>query len=217
MKMKTILFHGPSGSGKDTQVELLVEKFEIEKIGTGDMFRQMYSEGDIDAIKAYEYWHVGKFVPNDLTYKMFSKWLAKFNQEKDWILVSVVRDIGQVPLLDELLAQYGRKVDVFLHLKLSEEMAIERRTLRWTCPRCSATYHKKYKKEKVEGYCDKCGMKLIQREDDTVERTKSLFYEYQRTITPILTEYSKRGIIKEVNASPSIEEIHQEIIKQLNL
>jgi len=215
--MKTILFHGPSGSGKDTQVELLVEKFEIEKIGTGDMFRQMYSEGDIDAIEAYEYWHVGKFVPNDLTYKMFSKWLAKFNQEKDWILVSVVRDIGQVPLLDELLAQYGRKVDVFLHLKLSEEMAIERRTLRWTCPRCSATYHKKYKKEKVEGYCDKCGMKLIQREDDTVDRTKSLFDEYQRTITPILTEYSNRGIVKEVDASPSIEEIHQEIIRQLNL
>jgi len=50
---------------------------------------------------------------------MFSKWLTKFNQEKDWILVSVVRDIGQVPLLDELLAQYGRKLDVFLHLKLS--------------------------------------------------------------------------------------------------
>jgi len=215
--MKTILFHGPSGSGKDTQVELLEEKFEIEKIGTGEMFRQMYSEGDIDAIKAYEYWHVGKFVPNELTYKMFSKWLTKFNQEKDWMLVSVVRDIGQVPLLDELLAQYGRKLDVFLHLKLSEEMAIERRTLRWTCPRCSATYHKKYKRETVEGYCDKCGMKLIQREDDTLERTKSLYNEYQRTIAPILIEYSNRGIVKEVDASPSIEEIHQEIIRQLNL
>ena len=215
--MKTILFHGPSGSGKDTQVELLEEKFEIEKIGTGEMFRQMYSEGDIDAIKAYEYWHVGKFVPNELTYKMFSKWLAKFNQEKDWMLVSVVRDIGQVPLLDELLAQYGRKLDVFLHLKLSEEMAIERRTLRWTCPRCSATYHKKYKRETVEGYCDKCGMKLIQREDDTLERTKSLYNEYQRTIAPILIEYSNRGIVKEVDASPSIDEIHQEIIRQLNL
>lgn len=215
--MKTILFHGPSGSGKDTQVELLVDKFEIEKIGTGDMFRTMYSEGDIDAIKAYEYWRQGKFVPNDLTYKMFSKWLAKFNQEKDWILVSVVRDIGQVPLLDELLTQYGRKLDIFLHLKLSEEMAIERRTLRWTCPRCGATYHKKYKKEKVEGYCDKCGMKLSQREDDTLERTKSLYNEYQKTITPILEEYSKRGIVKEVDASPSIEEIHNEIIRQLNL
>jgi len=215
--MKTILFHGPSGSGKDTQVELLVDKFEIEKIGTGDMFRTMYSEGDIDAIKAYEYWRQGKFVPNDLTYKMFSKWLAKFNQEKDWILVSVVRDIGQVPLLDELLTQYGRKLDIFLHLKLSEEMAIERRTLRWTCPRCGATYHKKYKKERVEGYCDKCGMKLSQREDDTLERTKSLYNEYQKTITPILGEYSKRGIVKEVDASPSIEEIHNEIIRQLSL
>lgn len=215
--MKTILFHGPSGSGKDTQVELLVDRFEIEKIGTGDMFRTMYSEGDIDAIKAYEYWYKGKFVPNDLVYKMFPKWLAKFNKEKDWILVSVVRDIGQVPLLDELLNQYGRKLDVFLHLKLSEEMAIERRTLRWTCPRCSSTYHKKYKKEKVEGYCDKCGMKLSQREDDTLERTKSLYSEYQKTITPILQEYSNRGIVKEVDASPSIEEIHQEIIRQLNL
>jgi len=215
--MKTILFHGPSGSGKDTQVELLVDKFEIEKIGTGDMFRTMYSEGDIDAIKAYEYWRQGKFVPNDLTYKMFSKWLAKFNQEKDWILVSVVRDIGQVQLLDELLTQYDRKLDVFLHLKLSEEMVIERRTLRWTCPRCGSTYHKKYKKEKVEGYCDKCGMKLSQREDDTLERTVSLYNEYQKTITPILEEYSKRGIVKEVDASPSIEEIHSEIIKQLNL
>lgn len=215
--MKTILFHGPSGSGKDTQVELLVDRFEIEKIGTGEMFRTMHSEGDIDAIKAYEYWYKGKFVPNDLTYKMFPKWLAKFNQEKDWMLVSVVRDIGQVPLLDELLAQYGRKLDVFLHLKLSEEMAIERRILRWTCPRCGSTYHKKYKKEKVEGYCDKCGMKLSQREDDTLERTKSLYSEYQETITPILDEYSSRGIVKEIDASTGIEEIHQEIIKQLNL
>jgi len=44
-----------------------------------------------------------------------------------------------------------------------------------------------------------------------------LYSEYQKTITPILAEYSSRGIVKEIDASPGIEEIHQEIIKQLNL
>ena len=43
--MKSILFHGPSGCGKDTQVDLLVEKYGFENIGTGDMFRNMYKLG----------------------------------------------------------------------------------------------------------------------------------------------------------------------------
>ena len=37
--MKTVLFHGPSGCGKDTQVELLVKDYEFQNIGTGEMFR----------------------------------------------------------------------------------------------------------------------------------------------------------------------------------
>ena len=143
----TILFHGPSGSGKDTQVELLQKKYDFENIGTGEMFRKMYSEGDIDAIKAYEYTSKGKFVPNDIVYKLFSRWLEKFDSQKDWALVSVVRDIGQVPMLDSLLEAKGRKLDFFVHFKVSEEVAIERRSLRWTCSNCGSTYHEKYKAE----------------------------------------------------------------------
>ena len=51
--MKTILIHGPVGSGKDTQAELLASKFGFEIIGTGEMFREMYSEGDADACLLY--------------------------------------------------------------------------------------------------------------------------------------------------------------------
>lgn len=213
----TILFHGPSGSGKDTQVELLVKKYAFENIGTGEMFRKMYAEGDMDAIKAYEYYSRGKFVPNDIVYRMFENWLEKFDRTKNWALVSVVRDFDQIALLDSLLEKKNKKLDYFVHFKLSEEIAIERRSLRSTCSNCGATYHAKYKKEKVEGYCDKCGTKLTQRVDDTVEKTKSLFAEYNRTISPILEEYRNRGILIEIDASPSIEEIHQNVVKALNL
>lgn len=215
--MKTFLFHGPSGCGKDTQVDLLVEKFGFEKIGTGEMFRDMYSNGDIEGIKAHEYWYKGIFVPNELTYAMLSKWLKDFDLTKDWAFVSVVRDIGQVPLFDNLLSEYNRNLDAFIHFKLSEEAAIERMSLRWVCPNCNKTYHEKYKQEQIKGYCDDCGMKLVQREDDQPARIKSRLEEYNRTIAPILEEYKRRNLLIEIDASPSIDVIHQEIITKLNL
>jgi adenylate kinase len=213
----TILFHGPSGSGKDTQVDLLVERYGFEKIGTGEMFRKMYSQGGEDAIKAHKYYSKGKFVPNDLTYKMFAKWLEKFNPKRDWAFVSVVRDVGQIPLFDDLLKQKERDLDFFVHFVLDEKTAIERRSLRWTCGNCGNTYHEKYKPEKRKGFCDKCGEKLTQREDDSPEATRKLLAEYNRTIKPILKEYRNRGVLVEIDARPGIEEIHQEVIKVLGL
>lgn len=215
--MKTLLIHGPSGCGKDTQGDLLVEKYGFQKIVTGEMVREMYDIADIDGIKAHEYWGKGIFVPDELTYRMFSKWMSRFDRAKDWVFLSVVRSPGQIPLFDNLLKEYERTLDTFVHLKLSEEMVIERRSMRWTCPSCGMTFHEKYKPEKVKGYCDKCGMKLVQREDDTLGKTKSLYQEYQKTITPILEEYKNREILVEIDASPSIEEIHKEIITKLNL
>lgn len=215
--MKTILFHGPSGCGKDTQVDFLVQNYGFEKIGTGEMFRTMHDMGDIEGLKAYSYWSKGLFVPNELTYSMLSKWMKKYSVEKDWAFVSVVREYGQISLFDSLLKESSRNLDAFLHFKLSEESAIERMSLRWVCPNCNQIYHEKYKKERIQGFCDACGMRLIQREDDKPERIKSRLEEYNRTIQPILDEYRNRGILIEIDASPSIEEIQKEIITKLNL
>ena len=215
--MKTILFHGPSGSGKDTQVELLVQKYEFENIGTGEMFRRMYKDADIESIKAYQYWSKGHFVPNELTYSMLNRWVRRFDISKSWAFVSVVRDAGQIPLFDELLKNSGRHLDAVVHFTLSQEKAIERMSLRKICLYCDATYHQIYKPERVSGYCDKCGTKLIQREDDQPEKIKLRLKEYENTIVPIVQEYSKRGILIEIDASPSIEEIHRELIAKLGL
>ena len=215
--MKTLLFHGPSGSGKDTQVNILVEKYGFINIGTGDMFRTMYEEGDKRAVEAHKYWSVGKFVPNEITYNMFPDWLKRFDLTKNIVFVSTVRDVGQVPFFDEALEKNGRKLDKFVHLKLSEEDAIARMSVRTICSKCGEPYHPEYKKEKVNGICDKCGGKLVQREDDRPEKIRERLNEYNRTIDPILEEYKKRGILLEIDASPSIEIIHKQLIKELGL
>lgn len=215
--MKTILFHGLSGSGKDTQVELLVEKYEFESIATGEMFRTMYKEGDIEAIKAYSYWSYGKWVPNELVYAMLNKWILRYDNQKNWALVSVVRDSGQIEMLDETLSNFGRKLDHVIHFTLSEEDVLSRLSLRRVCPHCDTTYHERYKPESVKGYCDKCGTKLIKREDDAEDRIRSRIMEYNRTIVPILAKYKERGILIEIDASPSIDVIHSEVVKRLGL
>jgi adenylate kinase len=215
--MKTLLFHGPSGSGKDTQVNMLVEKYGFLNIGTGDMFRTMFEEGDEKGVKAHSYWSKGNWVPNELTYDMFADWLKRFDLTKDLIFVSTVRDIGQVKLFDEALEKNGRKLDKFIHFELSEEEAIQRLSLRTICKKCGEPYHPKWKKEKEAGICDKCGGKLVQREDDRPERIKERLGEYRRTIDPILEEYRNRGILLEIDASPDIETIHNQLVKELGL
>jgi adenylate kinase len=213
----TLLFHGPSGCGKDTQSDLLISRYGFESIGTGEMFRSMYANGDLDGIKSHQYWSKGLFVPNDLVYKMLDRWVDNYDVSKNWIFISVVRDVGQIPLFDELLKKKGKTLDKFIHFTLDEDVAIERMSLRTVCMNCDTTYHSKYKKEKVEGYCDKCGTILSQREDDKPEKIIKRLAEYNRTIAPILKEYRSRGVLVEVDANPGIEEIHQNLVKLLNL
>ena len=135
----------------------------------------------------------------------------------DLAFVSVVRDSGQIKMFDSVLESVERRLDTFIHFTLTQEAAIERLSLRRVCPYCDTTYHLKYKREKIEGYCDKCGTKLLQREDDQPDKIISRMNEYNRTINPILNVYRERGILIEIDATPSIEEIHREVISKLGL
>ncbi len=213
--MKTILFHGQAGSGKDTQIEMLLKEYPVERIATGDMFRTMKTEGDPDAIVLSAKVESGEWPTPEETYKLFIKWLKRFDNSKDWMLVSVARYAEQIPYLDKDLELYGRKLDLVVHFKLSEEKALERLAGRKICAKCQSTYHPKFKKEKVEGICDKCGNPLYVREDDKPEVIKKRFEQYSDTIAQYLAEYAKRGILVEIDASGSIEEIHQQVVKAI--
>ena len=213
--MKTFLFHGISGCGKDTQVDLLVERFGFLKIATGDMFRDLFEAGEPLGIEAHDFMKEGILVPDDLVYKILEVGLAKYDTTKDWAFVSVVRNRTQLPLFDALLQKYNRPLNAFVHLILSEQAAIERMSFRSYCPKCNAIYHSKSKPEKVAGICDVDGTPLLHRDDDKPEAIKKRFEWYNDDIKPILDTYRARNLLVEIDASPSIEVIHQEIISKL--
>jgi adenylate kinase len=211
----TIQVLGPSGSGKDTQIDKLVEKFDYEKIGTGDMFRAMYEKKDPDGVKAYEYWSKGKWVPDELVYKMFKKWIQQYDENKKWIFSQVVRTTPQIKYFDDLLEDFNRELGLVIYFSLSDEAAVERMSLRRYCPNCGEEYHLKYLPPQNEGVCDKDGVRLEIRDDDNPEAILQRLEEFRNKTKPVLDVYKNRGILIEIDASPSIEEIHEVVLKRL--
>lgn len=215
--MKTFLFHGQAGAGKDTQVEELLQKYNFERIATGEMFRKMAEEGHPFAVELNKKIEKGVWPNPKETYTLFEEWIKRFDKNKDWILVSVARYSEQIPYLDEVLKKEGRQLDKVIHFSLHESEALKRLAGRKICPKCQGTFHPIFKPEKKKDICDYCGTKLIVRDDDKPESIKMRFKQYEETIKPFLEEYNKRNILVEIDASPSIEEIHKQVLKALNL
>lgn len=213
---RNVLVLGFSGSGKDTQIDKLVEKCEYEVIGTGAMFRDAYDSKTPDGLEAYKYWAEGEWVPDELVYKMFEDYLKGFDSNKSWIFSQTVRTVPQVELFDGLLGKFDRELKLVIYFDLSEEEAIERMSLRRFCSECGRDYHLKYKSPQEVGVCDDDGAKLEIRDDDHPEQIKSRINEFNTKTRPVLDVYQERGILLEIDASPSIDEIHENLIRELN-
>lgn len=213
---KTVLILGASGSGKDTQMNLLVEKCGYTPIGTGDMFREELAKKTPLGIEANKYWGKGHLVPDDLVYQLFSEYIKKYDSSKPWIFSGVVRTVPQIKLFDDLLSGFGRKLERVIYFNLSEEDAIVRMSLRRHCPMCGREYHLKYNKPKNDEVCDDDGTKLSTREDDHIGPIHERLEYFRNKVLPAIEVYRKRGILLEIDAAPTVEEIHEDVMKKIN-
>ncbi|MFN3921873.1 MAG: adenylate kinase, partial [Caldimicrobium sp.] len=165
--------------------------------------------------KAQEYMDKGQLVPDEIILGMVKERLSQPDCEKGFILDGFPRTVAQAEALDSLLAEMGKKLDVALALVVPDELLVERLTGRRTCKSCGMMYHIKYKPPKVEGKCDHCGGELYQRPDDNEETVRNRLKVYHESTAPLIDYYNKKGILKEIDGSKSIEEITTQIISIL--
>jgi len=79
---------------------------------------------------------------------MLDRWITRFDNSKNWLFVSVVRDVGQIIMFDKFLEKQARELDKFLYFKLDEQTAVERLSLRRVCVNCGAIFNAKSKKRR---------------------------------------------------------------------
>ncbi|MCA9381186.1 nucleoside monophosphate kinase [Candidatus Dojkabacteria bacterium] len=124
-----VLIIGPSGSGKDTQSDLLEKDFGFTMISTGALLRKEVDKETMLGKEIEKYLDEGKWVPTEITYKLLEKEYLEITSE-NIIFNGVVRYPEQVNLLDNLLEKKGETLDSVLLLNLDNETAVKRLTAR---------------------------------------------------------------------------------------
>lgn len=206
-----ILFMGPPGAGKGTQAERIVDGFRVPHISTGDAFRLAMSQGTPLGVQAKSFVDQGLLVPDEITNGIVKERLEKPDCDKGFLLDGFPRTLAQAEALDEMLASMGKKIDHVVNLKVDRDLLLGRLTGRRICKSCGATYHVMFNPPKSEGVCDKCSGELYQRSDDTEEKVGTRLDEYSNKTAPLLTYYSNKGLLREVDGQQDIDAVTAEI------
>jgi adenylate kinase len=209
--MKIIMLGAP-GAGKGTQAKMIAEKCGIPHISTGDIFRANIKQGTELGRKAKEFMDQGLLVPDELTCDLVVDRIQKDDCANGFILDGFPRTIRQGEVLEEALEKLGQKVDCALDIVVPDESIIDRMAGRRACVGCGATYHVVFAPTKVEGICDKCGEKLILRDDDKPETVQKRLAVYHEQTQPLEDFYEARGIRKEVDGTQTMDKVFGDIL-----
>ncbi|MEY4480263.1 MAG: hypothetical protein RLZZ267_941 [Bacillota bacterium] len=206
-----ILFMGPPGAGKGTQAEHIVTAFNVPHISTGDAFRLAIKQGTPIGLKAKEYIDQGLLVPDEITVGIVQERLQLEDCQAGFLLDGFPRTLSQAEALDGILTTMGKKIDSVINLAVDRNLLLARLTGRRICKSCAATYHVMFNAPKQAMVCDKCDGELYQRSDDTEEKVGTRLDEYINKTAPLLSYYSNKGVLREVDGEQSIESVSSEI------
>jgi adenylate kinase len=193
-----LILLGPPGAGKGTQAKLLSAEFRIPHISTGDMFRDHKARGTDIGKKVAEIMAAGGLVTDDVTNAMVKERLGRPDVAPGFILDGYPRTTAQAEFLDQILRSLGRSITRCLSYEVADETLVERMSGRRSCPKCGAVYHVSQNPPKRDGYCDRDGAGLLQRDDDKPETVKNRLREYAAKTEPLRRFYQERGLLTEI-------------------
>ncbi|HFE38685.1 MAG TPA: adenylate kinase [Gammaproteobacteria bacterium] len=213
--MRIILLGAP-GSGKGTQAKMLVDKYHIPQISTGDLLRAAVAEGTELGKQAKATIEAGQLVSDDIVLGMIEERLAQADTEKGFILDGFPRNLAQGQALDSLLEKHHQKIDTVIFIDINQEKLIERLTQRVTCENCGQMYNLLSSPPKSEGVCDKCGGKLTHREDDNEETIRKRMTVFVEQTSPLVSYYEAQNKLHKFEGTQSIENVQAAICEILD-
>jgi adenylate kinase len=210
--MRIVLLGAP-GSGKGTQSKLLIEKYKIPQISTGDLLRAAVAAGSELGRKAKSAMDAGQLVSDDVVLGMIQERLSKPDARAGFILDGFPRNIPQAQALDAMLARLSQPLQLALLVDVDTEVLMKRLTGRRTCSNasCGAIYNIYFSAPKSPGKCDKCGSNLAHRSDDNENTVRSRLQVYEQQTAPLVSYYKAQGKLRTVRGTGSVNEIFKNV------
>ncbi len=197
--MNLILLGAP-GAGKGTQAEVICDALKIPTISTGNMLRAAVKEGTEYGLKAKAAMDAGDLVSDDIVIGILKDRIAQDDCKNGFILDGFPRTVPQAQALDTM----GVKIDKVVEIYVADETIQQRLSGRRVCEGCGNSYHIEYKPTKVEGICDACGAKVVQRVDDKPETVLSRLATYHEKTAPLKDFYAAKGKLVTVEGQEEI-------------
>ncbi len=212
-----LILLGPPGAGKGTQAELLLKRFNIPHISTGDIFRAAIKEGTPLGTEAKRYMDSGQLVPDEVVIGIVKERLLKDDCKNGFLLDGFPRTVPQADSLDNFLKDNGKKVDAVINIEVDSAILLKRLTGRRVCRNCAAVYHVETKKSKVAGVCDHCGGEVYQRADDTPETVSKRLEVYNNQTEPLIAYYRNKGVLLSFDGQKGIQDLYEKICTELGV
>jgi adenylate kinase len=92
----------------------------------------------------------------------------------------------------------GKSITRALSYEVADEILVERMSGRRSCPKCGTVYHVSQNPPRRDGFCDREGTGLVQRDDDKPETVKKRLQEYAAKTEPLRRFYRERKLLTEI-------------------
>lgn len=213
-----VVFTGAPGCGKGTQARILKEKTHICHLSTGEMLREYAAQDtplgrDLKALL-----DKGEFATDEMIIEMVRNRIGQPDCERGFILDGFPRTLPQAEVMESLLAEKGIKLTCVLEIQVPDEIIMERILGRYSCLKCGAGYHDKFQKPKVYGVCDVCGgTEFGRRKDDNRATVQNRLVNYRLLTYPTIPFFEKRGLLRTVDGTGTIEAVSHKIDEILGI
>ena len=231
-KKPVIFFLGLAGSGKDTQAEILANKYKFKIINSGSILRLFiasFTKFKKDSYERYEaeelkkIMNSGGLVP---TLTVISRWLKPLleiikhqSRHRGIIFSGSPRKISEAWLLHEFFMNWPDARNNFeiipIEVAISKKEVLKRVLSRRQCEKCKNIFSAEDLKTMKS--CNFCGGRLIRRKDDTKTSVLARIREYKNYTLPVLEYFKKLRKLKRVNGEQSIKKVHEDIVKAVGL
>ncbi|MFZ2958973.1 MAG: adenylate kinase [Candidatus Ozemobacteraceae bacterium] len=206
-RVPNLILLGPPGAGKGTQAKMLVDRYHIPQLSTGDMLRAAISSNSELGKKVQSFVSSGGLVPDELVLSALKERIGGSDCGNGYILDGFPRTVGQAEALEKLLVERGSPLAAVLSITVPDQELIDRLTGRRICTKCSASFHLQFSAPKKVMVCDHCGADLYQRKDDSLEVISNRLKIYHEQTAPLIQFYGERKLLHAVEGIGKIEMI----------
>ena len=211
--MNVIIF-GPPGAGKGTQSSFLVEQKKMFQLSTGDLLRNELKSKSKLSEKLKKIMDSGKLVSDDIINSLIEKKISDPSIKSSIIFDGFPRNIEQAKSLDTMLKKYEQKISVVINLVVDNSILVKRISGRISCSVCKKPFNEFFDPPGDPTECTTAACidrELIKRSDDNENTVSSRLRTYEESTLPLLEYYKLKGVVKNVDAMKSINEVTSQI------